>query len=143
MIIGTNDSSPSSGLAFDLAPSLSLLLNIGLVSGTVTASTLADVASCVTPVIINSHTMFYYRKTVMTEDLTNLKFYIKGIIWIEEIPFSNTIEAENYMFRSSDNKRWAKVIKDLGHQFVFLAKKIEDGYYIFVNLVNSIKSQLV
>lgn len=104
MTIGTNDSSPSSGPAFDLAPSPSLPLNIGLVSGTVTTSTLADVASCITPVILNSHTMFYYGKTVMTEDLTNLKLYIKRIIWIEGISFSNIIEAENYMFRSPDNK---------------------------------------
>lgn len=46
-------------------------------------------------------------------------------------------EAWNYMLGISDNKREAEVAEDLGHQFVFLAKKMGDGYQTFANLVKS------
>lgn len=49
------------------------------------------------------------------KDLTSSKLYIKGIIWIEEILFSNITKAWNYILGIPDNKRLAKVVKDLGY----------------------------
>lgn len=42
------------------------------------------------------------------------------------------------MLEISDNKRQAKVAKDLAHQFVLLTEKMGDGYQIFANWVKSI-----
>lgn len=41
------------------------------------------------------------------------------------------------MLRILDNKHWTKLAKDLGHQFMLLAKKVEDSYQILSNLVKS------
>ena len=71
----------------------------------------------------------------MPEDLTNSKLYIKGTIWIGGIPFSETGEAWNYMLGIPDNTQKAEVAKNLGHQFIFLAEKMEDGYQQFSDLI--------
>lgn len=93
MTIGTNNSSPPADFVPDPAPSLTPAFDVGLVSSTVTTSTPGIIASCFAPVIINPHMTFYYEKVVMAEDLTNSKLYIRGIIWIGRILFSNTTEA--------------------------------------------------
>lgn len=64
----------------------------------------------------------------MGNDYNNSKLYIKGTILIRRILFSKIIDAWNYKLDISDVIYQAKVAKDLRYQFVFLAKKIEDGY---------------
>ena len=78
---------------------------------------------------------YFYGKQITVEDLTSSKLYMKGTIWIGGIPFGETGEAWNYMLGIPDDKQRAKVVKDLGHQFILLAEKMGDGYQQFSNLV--------
>ena len=102
----------------------------------VTSAAPSDVAGHVVLVVIDSTKgNYFYRKQVMTEDLTSFKLYMKGTIWIRGILFGKTSKAWNYMFGIPDNPQRAELAKDLGHQFIFLAKKMGDGYQQFFDLV--------
>ena len=94
------------------------------------------VASRVTPVVIDStKDNYFYGKQVTAEDLISSKPYMKGIIWIRDILFDETSKAWNYMLGIPDDIQRAEVAKDLGHQFILLAKKMGDGYQQFSDLV--------
>ena len=94
------------------------------------------VAGRIAPVVINpTKGNYFYGKQVMAEDLTSSKLYMKGTIWIGGIPFGETGKAWNYMLGIPDDIRRAEVAKNLGHQFIFLAEKMEDKYQQFSDLV--------
>ena len=94
------------------------------------------VAGRVAPVVINpTKSNYFYGKQVTVKNLTSSKLYMKGTIWIKGIPFGETGEAWNYMLGIPDNTRRAEVAEDLGHQFIFLAEKMGDGYQQFSDLV--------
>lgn len=137
MTIETDDSSPPTSSAPSFTPSSAPTFDVGLVAGTVTLSTPCAIAGRNTPVVINPHRIFYYRIAATAEDLTTSKLYMKGTIWIGEIPFSNTTEAWNYMLEIPNNKRQAKLAKDHEHQFVFLLGKMGNNYQTFANQIKS------
>lgn len=80
MIIGTNNSSPLAGPALSPTLSLASAFNVGFVSGAMTFPAPDAVVGSVALVVINLDTMFFYGKTIMAEDLTSSKLYIKRII---------------------------------------------------------------
>ena len=116
--------SPASGSVADPAPNF------------VTGPAPAIVTSHIAPVVIDlTKSNYFYEKQVMAENLTSSKLYMKRTIWIGAIPFRETGKVWNYMLSISDNTQKAEVAKNLGHQFIFLAEKIGDGYQQFFNLV--------
>lgn len=137
MTIRIDDSFPLVGPAFGPTPSPTPAFDVGLISSAVTAPAPGTIACCIIPVVINYYTTFYHRKVVMAEDLISVKLYTKETIWIGRILFSNIIKVWNYILKILDNKRQAKVAKDLDYQFVCLLEKMEDGYQTFANLVKS------
>lgn len=128
MTIRTNNSFPPSGPTPGPNLSSTPTFNVGLFFGAVTAPAFSAIIGFITLVVINSHITFYYRKTVIVEDLTSSKFDMKETIWIGGISFSNTTETWNCMLEIPNNKYQVKRAKDLGHQFMLLAGKIGDGY---------------
>ena len=152
MTIGTNDFSapadPAPGFVTD--PALGSIARpapdsvTSLASGSITGpapDSVTDpapdvIAGRVALVVIDSTKgNYFYGKQVTTEDFTSSKLYMKGTIWIRGIPFGETGKAWNYMLGISDDTRKAKVTEDLGHQFIFLAEKMGDGYQQFSNLI--------
>lgn len=101
---------------------------IGPVSGIITGR--------VTLLIIEStKSNYFYEKQVMAENLTSSKLFIKVIIWMKNILFGRTREAWNYILSILNDIQRAKMAKDLGHQLIFLAEKMEDGYQQFSDLI--------
>ena len=65
--------------------------------GSVTVPVSGAVASRIASKVINPKTTFFYGKEVTAEDYTSSKFYMKGTIRIEGIPFGKTKDVWNYM----------------------------------------------
>ena len=84
---------PSSSPAPSLASSPALTFDIDLIPDAITALAPGTIINYAVLVVIDLHTTFYYGKVVMTKDLTSLKLYIKGTIWIGGILFNNITEA--------------------------------------------------
>lgn len=80
MIIGTNDSSQLAGPVPGSTPSLDPIFNTRLDLGTVTGPTPSTVAGHVTLMVINLYTTFYYRKSIIVEDLISSKLFMKKIV---------------------------------------------------------------
>ena len=150
--MGTDDfSAPASlasssvtGLAPGSVASPALDFITCLIPGSVACPTLDSVigpapgviAGHVALVVIDStKSNYFYGKQFTAENLTSSKLYMKRTIWIEGIPFGKTGKAWNYMLGILDETRKAKVVKDLSHQFIFLAEKMRDGYQQFSDLV--------
>lgn len=93
MTIGTNNFFPPASLASLPTSGLTIWFDASFVLGTIFVFAPTTFTSYIIPVVINPQTIFYSKKTVMVEDLTSLKLYIKEIIWIGGILFSNITKA--------------------------------------------------
>lgn len=83
--------------------------------GFITIPAPGTIAGRVSSVVIAPKTTYFYGKQVITEDYTSLKLYMKRMIWIERIQFSEIIDVWNYMLGILDEIDRTKVVKDLNH----------------------------
>ena len=99
--IGTNDVSVNVNSAFisitDPASRFIIRSTLGFTADPVfdfvIGLVFSVVAGCITFVVINpTKDNYFYKKSIMAEDFTNSKQYIKGTIWIERILFSEIKE---------------------------------------------------
>ena len=131
---------PTPGSIAGLAPDSVTSPASGSVAGpapdSVTGPAFGVVADRVAPMVIDpTKGNYFYGKQVTAEDLTSSKLYMKEIIWIGGILFSETGKAWNYIFGIPDDTQRAKVAENLGYQFILLAEKMGDGYQQFSDLV--------
>ena len=121
---------------------------IGSISGFVAGPTFDSIpVASVIPshiayvVIDSTKDNYFYRKQVMTKDLTNFKLYIKNIIQIRGILFGEISKAWNYMLSILDEIQRVDIAKDLSHLFILLAKKMENRYHQFSDLIKHIQKK--
>lgn len=122
---------------FGLIKNFSILFGFvaGLVAGLIPSPIASLVAGFslhlkpVTPFIKNDITrQFFLKKIIMTSNNSNICIYNKKTIWDDSLFFDKVNDIWQYMLSIFDPVQRSEIVKDIIHQYIFLAKKIGSEY---------------